>query len=207
LDDDAVYINGIKEGELLLSIHGDHNRLNALAAFTVAKENGLTTDKIMKGLKTFKGTGRRFELLGKYKTALVYDDYAHHPTEIQTTLKAAREKFGKQATILAIFQPHQYSRTLKLIDNFKECFNEANEILITDIYEARDTKEDKQAINGKILAEKINHSNCKHSGSLEETIKIIEQKASKYDLILTMGAGDVYQVSKYLAEVNELSSK
>ncbi|MFC1749358.1 UDP-N-acetylmuramate--L-alanine ligase [Pseudomonadota bacterium] len=185
-----------KIAKLNLSIPGDHNMMNALAAYALCGEFNVNEADVKKSLESFKGAARRFELKGKIGKTEIYDDYAHHPTAIKATLKAAREKFGPDAKILCVFQPHQYSRTYNLLEEFSESFSDADEVIISNIYGVRDSEEDMEKVDVETLVNKISehHDNASHGEGLENTARIVKEKINDYDFIFTMGAGDVWQI-------------
>ncbi|MDP2649286.1 MAG: UDP-N-acetylmuramate--L-alanine ligase [bacterium] len=194
---------GISLGEFNLGVSGEHNALNALGATVVALEIGIPLEKIKNTLKVFKGTKRRLEYVGKLPTgALLFDDYAHHPTEIQQTLKAFRQDFPK-SKIVCIFQPHTYSRTKKLFEDFICSFNNADEVAISNIYPSLREKPD-SSVSSKLLVEGISkfHKNVLFLPELKDVVEYIEQKAySKDVVVLTMGAGDIYKISQKLIPI------
>ena len=181
-----------------LKFPGKHNIENARVASAVAKLANIKEKEIIKSLKNFSGTWRRFDFKGKTKTGvLVYDDYAHHPTEVKATLKAFREKFPEKRLVV-IFQPHLFSRTKILLNEFAKSFKNADEIILAPIYAARE-KEDK-SIDSKMLAKKIKQES-KNVSALENLEKIahyLMAEAGKNDVIITMGAGDIYKVAEKL---------
>ena len=169
-----------------LLVPGQHNQRNAQAAIAVAKTVGISERLARRALASFRGTWRRFEYKGKTKKgALIYDDYAHHPTEIKATLVATREKFPHRR-IVVIFQPHLYSRTKLLFKEFTESFNDADEILILPIYAAREPKD--KTISSRILATAI--PRAIYTPNLSAVEKHLA-KTNRHDLILNLGAGDV----------------
>ncbi len=206
LKDSAVFQKGIQVGQLNLSIPGAHNRSNALAAFSVCRTLGIKADGIITSLNNYKGAARRFELVGTFKNGAVecdvIDDYGHHPEEIKATLQAAREKYGEKAHICVVFQPHQFSRTRLLFDEFVEALSSANTVIIPNIYEARDTEEDKKAVSAEKLVAALNKAgtNAIHSVDFEGAEKYILEHSKKFDLIITMGAGTVWKVAKSLCK-------
>jgi UDP-N-acetylmuramate--alanine ligase len=187
-------------GEFGLNVVGEHNALNATAAIAVCMEIGLSTTNIRKGLLSFKGLSRRFEFIGKLSTgALVYDDYAHHPTEIKTTLDSIKKAYPMKK-IVCIFQPHTYSRTNKLFEQFIKSFISADTVILSDIFpsfrEAKDLN-----ISSKNLADRISlvHKNTIYIPSLLDVVKYVDQKGYGSDyLIVTMGAGDINKVANEL---------
>lgn len=194
----AKIIDYTKEKELKLKVPGKHNIQNAQAVLAVAKVVNIKEQKIQELLKKYAGTWRRFEHKGRAKSgALIYDDYAHHPLEVQTTIKATREKFSKQK-IFIVFQPHLYSRTKFLLSDFAKSFNQADNIIVTDIYAARE-KNDK-SIHSKDLANKIkkfNPSVC-YLKNFDDIVKYLKKNTKEKDIIITMGAGDVYKIGEEL---------
>ncbi|MBU1177174.1 MAG: UDP-N-acetylmuramate--L-alanine ligase [Patescibacteria group bacterium] len=194
----AKIIDYTKENKLELKVPGSHNLCNAQAVLSVTKAVNIKKQKAERLLKEYAGTWRRFEYKGKTKlNALVYDDYAHHPSEVQTTIKATREKFPKQK-IFIVFQPHLYSRTKFLLNNFAKSFNQANDIIITDIYAARE-KNDK-SIHAKDLVNKIKKINpsVRYFKNFDDIVKYLKKNTKEKDIIIIMGAGDVYKIGEML---------
>ncbi len=177
-----------------ITLAGEHNKKNARAAFTVARIIGVSEEKIINSLNSFKGTWRRFEFKGKTALgATVYDDYAHHPTEVIATLAMTREMFP-QKKITAIFQPHLYSRTKDHIEHFAEAFKDADNVFITPIYAAREVFD--PSISSKIVAEKVlskHKGNVKSYEKFEDIAKALST-AGENDVIVIMGAGDIGSV-------------
>ena len=183
-----------------LSVFGDHNRLNSTAAFVVGLEVGLSKEKTIKSLIQFKGSRRRSEFVGLLSSgALVYDDYAHHPTEIKKTLKAFRENFPN-SKIVCIFQPHTYSRTKSLFEQFSSSFIDADTVVLTKIYSSLREKPD-PTVSMPDLAKKIEFNGKKSLflPELSDVIKYINnQSFDKNVILITMGAGDVYKINERL---------
>ncbi|MEK7544547.1 MAG: cyanophycin synthetase, partial [Patescibacteria group bacterium] len=182
-----------------LQIPGKHNQKNAALAAALGKYFGISQETIRKSLSNFAGTMRRFEYKGIFHhengQTKIYDDYGHHPVEIRATLQAAREKFPTEK-ILAVFQPHQFSRTKFFLEDFKTCFADADAVLIPNIYEARDATEDKEGMSKEILAQKIRESGKKVY--TEESEENIEKIAAAYEVVITIGAGNVWEIGKKL---------
>lgn len=184
---------------LKLSVPGAHNILNAQAALAVSKIAGIPRSTAIKYLAHFPGTWRRFEFKGKTRSgALVYDDYAHHPTEIKATLSAAREVIRKNKNsikkLIVVFQPHLYSRTKLLFKEFAKSFNDADELVLVPIYAARETN-DKTVSSAELAREvKKNGIDAKAVDSFEEAVQLLKGRSGKGYMILTMGAGDVYKI-------------
>jgi len=191
-----------KSGEktdLRLKVPGRYNLKNAAAAVVVSKFLGLELKQIQKGLYKFAGTGRRFEKVGlSPEGALVYDDYAHHPSQIRNVLAAAKEWFP-QKRLIALFQPHTYTRTKALFNQFAKSFDQADVALFIDIYaSAREEKDEK--ISSKALAKKTSQYKKEsfYVGSHQQAAQWIKKHTGSGDLILTLGAGDVFYIHKDL---------
>ena len=187
--------------KIKLGVPGIHNVSNSLAAIATGITLGCSINAIKNALKKFTGTHRRFELKGIVNNVKVIDDYAHHPTEIIATLKAAKNcSYGK---LWCIFQPHTYTRTISLIDNFSQAFTLADHVIITDIYAARE--KDTGIINSQTLTEKINsvYSNAIYIKDFQSIVAFLESKAQPGDLILTMGAGNIYEVGELFLKIKE----
>jgi len=181
-----------------LKIPGEHNIKNAQAAIVAAEILGVDSKKAENSLESFEGTWRRFEFKGETKNGvLVYDDYGHHPTEIKATIKGAREFFGGKK-IWCVFQPHLYSRTKLLLNDFGKSFGDADEIILADIYAAREPKD--EGINSKMLAEEItkNGGKARYMESFDKITGFLVENAKKGDVIITMGAGDVFKIGENL---------
>jgi len=199
--DNVVFKHGIPMVKLdQLDVPGEHNRMNALGAYVAAVTFGTRPEKAVKGIMNFKGTSRRFEFVGNLKTCHIYDDYAHHPSEIKATLQAAREKFP-HAKILAVFQPHQYSRTIALKEEFSHAFKLADHVAITDIYAARDSAEQMQKINGEELASVVSKNKSAEYVRFDNLETFMSKSSSSFDLIITMGAGDIWQKAHNLFRI------
>lgn len=182
-----------------LKVVGEHNLDNAQAAYAVANILNADLKKAKKSLENFEGTWRRFEYKGAMRNGvMVYDDYGHHPTEIQATLAGARQAFPN-GTIFCVFQPHLYSRTKLLMDDFAESFNEADAILVTDVYAARE-KDD--GTHSRDLVKKIQkfHRNVRYAASFGEVCEFLHAYACNGDMVLTMGAGDIHKVGDLLVK-------
>ncbi len=190
--------NGKEEIPVNLSVPGYHNVLNSLATIAIAKYYEIDNKAIIKSLTDFSGASRRFEYKGMVNGARVFDDYAHHPTEIKATIKSATELPHEK--ILVVFQPHTYSRTKSLWNEFLSAFNDADETLLLDIYAAREVF-DGETTSEK-LAEAINCEthNCKYIDSFENCVKYIKDNIKENDIVLTIGAGTVTKISDMLVE-------
>ena len=186
-------------GDLLqLRVPGKHNKANAKAALGVAEVLNIRLGTALTALNNFKGTWRRFEYKGIMETgALLYDDYAHHPTEIQSTIQAAKD-FFKNKKLIVVFQPHLYSRTKLLLDQFSRSFGGVEKIIVAPIYAAR---EDEAGVNSWLLAEKIraNNENAIPMYSFDEIKDHLRSYTTGDHVVFTMGAGDIYKVAEQLS--------
>jgi UDP-N-acetylmuramate--alanine ligase len=185
-----------REMQFEIEAFGEHNKSNASSAIAVAHTLGIDPKKAIESLKNFKGTWRRQELKGETKTgAIIYDDYAHHPTEIKATLDALRKKYPTEKIIIA-FQPHLYSRTRDHINEFADAFVNADKILLAPIYAARE--KDDGTISSQILRDEM----AKHSedvvafDTLSELQSYADETLSKGDIFVTMGAGNIYEIGE-----------
>jgi len=180
-----------------LSVFGEHNKLNAVAAFIVGLEVGLSKEQIEKGLLAFEGSKRRSEFIGTLSSgAQLFDDYAHHPTEIQKTLKAFREKFPN-SKIVCVFQPHTYSRTKSLFEQFSSSFTDVDTVILTNIYASLREKPD-LTISMQDLASKIGKK-ALFLPTLSDVVKYINNQDYKENaVVITMGAGDIYKINEKL---------
>ncbi len=177
-----------------LQVPGQHNVLNALAALIAANVANVKRETSIATLEKFSGVGRRFEIHGSFNGATLVDDYAHHPTEIRATLRAARQRFA-DARLVVLFQPHTFSRTRALLDEFVNAFEDADEILITEIYAARET--DDSGLSSRELVEQMN-KRARYVETLEEAEKMLRAELRAGDVLLALGAGDVNQVTAEL---------
>jgi len=188
----SVYLNDKKLGIIKLNMPGRHNVCNALAAVGVGLELNVQFKTIKKALAEFKGVHRRFEIRGTKKSITWVDDYAHHPTEIKMTLKAAKE--SAKGRVVALFQPHRYTRTRDLFKEFMSVFNEADVLIITDIYAAGE--KEIEGVNSQKLYQSIKeygHKDVTFFPKLSDAEKFLKNNLKKNDLFLTMGAGNVWK--------------
>lgn len=175
-----------------LAVPGLHNVSNLLAAVATCYSLGISKSAIITGLEKYKGTHRRLEDKGIVYGIRVMDDYAHHPTEIQASLSAARALATNR--LFCVFQPHTYTRTFELIDDFSRSFAHADTVIVTDIYAARE--KDTGLINSRVLNDRINMNtgNSVYLSKFDEIVKFLHDNATAGDLVITMGAGNVYQI-------------
>lgn len=184
-----IYFDGALYSHVKLSVFGMHNVYNALASACVAISFGITDgDVFANAASKFTGIKRRFELRCKLNEASVYDDYAHHPTEITATLSTAKKLC--RGRLIAVFQPHTYSRTKALFDDFASSLEGCDDVIIADIYPARET--DNLGMSSQLLANHI--SNGKYVGGFSEIAEYLKKTAHPDDLVIIMGAGDVNTV-------------
>lgn len=191
-----LVVDGVNMGRVELNVTGLHNVFNSLAAVAAALNMGVDIDKIKIGVRDYGGTERRFEHKGEFNGVTVIDDYAHHPDEIKATIDTAKVYPHKELWV--VFQPHTYSRTKALMDEFGTTLARADHIVITDIYAARE--KDDLGISGRDLADEISkyNKNVYYISEFEAIEKYLRKKCSKGDLLITMGAGNVVDISNSL---------
>jgi UDP-N-acetylmuramate--alanine ligase len=181
-------------GPIALKMPGRHNILNALAATAVALEAGIPFNLVRQALERFEGVQRRFTLRGEVGGVTVIDDYAHHPAEIRATLAAARESYGRR--VVAVWQPHRYSRTMDLRDEFMSAFNDCSMLLVMDVYAAGESAI--EGLDAQGLTRELGHHGhkgaiaCKDAASV---LEVLSARVRKGDVVLTLGAGDITQIS------------
>jgi UDP-N-acetylmuramate--alanine ligase len=185
-------------GQVSLRVPGLHNVYNALAAIAVGFELEVPFETIARALAEYAGVNRRFQFKGEEAGVLVVDDYAHHPTEIRATLAAA--KVGSAGRrIIVLFQPHRYTRTKDQMDEFARSFNNADVVLVSDIYAA--SEDPIEGVTAGALVDAVHrygHKNVRHVGTLEEATRAVIEEARAGDMVITLGAGSVYRVSDQL---------
>ena len=190
----------IFQGEIVsritLGVTGEHNVYNSLAAIAIAMELGVGFDGVMSGLGRFTGTDRRFEKKGEVGGVTIIDDYAHHPQEIRATLAAAKNYPHRK--LWCVFQPHTYTRTKAFLDQFAEALSAADEVILTDIYAARET--DTLGVSSRDVAERIEKlgTRAHYIPSFDEIETFILENCMNGDLLITMGAGDIVKVGEKL---------
>lgn len=192
----TVYKNNEPLFDVSLNTTGNHNILNALASICTSIVLNIPKEAIIKGLKDCNGAHKRFEYKGEFNGATIIDDYAHHPVEIKATLNTA--KLIKHNKTYCVFQPHTYTRTKTLFDEFIKCFDSSDELILMDIYAARE--KDTGLVSSDELGDAIRKTgmNCINVHSHEEAVDYLSSKVSPGDLILTVGAGDVVKVGEML---------
>jgi UDP-N-acetylmuramate--alanine ligase len=181
---------------------GAHNVLNATAALILAHELGATPATLAEGLRSFPGAGRRMELIADTAGVLVYDDYGHHPTEVRAALAAARQKVGERR-LWAVFEPHMYSRTALLLDEFSTAFTDADEVVVAEIFASRDTAEALRATSAAALADAVERASgvpAIATGDVDATTTYVAEHLRAGDAVLVMGAGKSYRIARGLAQ-------
>lgn len=195
-----VKSHGVPLGQFVIRVVGEHNALNALATLILGLELGLSIEKVKAGLQAFRGSKRRLEFIGDFRTgAKLYDDYAHHPTEIKTTLAALRKQYPRKK-IVCIFQPHTYSRTKQFFNQFITAFESVDTVLITDIFaSAREEVDPEVSSKQLVFAMSNRHKAAIYQPKLSDVVQYIKENRFRSDTILiTMGAGDVYTIHSEL---------
>jgi UDP-N-acetylmuramate--alanine ligase len=190
-----------KNVSVQLQVPGEHNVRNALSVLTVVDLMGLPLDEAALALKEFTGTGRRFEVQGEANGITVIDDYAHHPTEIRATLSAARARYD-QRRVWAVWQPHTYSRTQTLFDDFVRAFADADQVLVTEVYASREAKQD---FSSQQVVEKMDHPHARYVDGIESAANLLMNELRSGDVLIVLSAGDADQISaNVLSRLQEL---
>jgi len=194
-----VNTRGLLLGPFQLHVPGKHNLLNATAAVAIGVQLGISPEKIAAGLESFRGVDRRFQVKGVERGVTVVDDYGHHPTEIKATLQAAREcGYGR---VLVLFQPHRFTRTRDLMEDFATAFGDADSLQVLDIYAA--SEQPIEGVTGEALAARVREASGKlvaYAGSMEEAVARLAADARDGDVVMTMGAGNVSAAGGMLLE-------
>ena len=194
-----LMIQQVPSGEIRVRVPGEHNALNALAAIATAHELGIDLETTKAALQAFEGIQRRFQLRHEINDILIIDDYGHHPREIEATLRAA--KAGWPRRVIAIFQPHRYTRVRDLADEFHRCFYQADKLIVTDIYPAGESPI--EGIHAKNLYEGIlqhGHRDVTYIPDKADIAAFLASLVQPGDMVITLGAGDVWKVGDELAE-------
>lgn len=196
-----VSFKGKSLGEFRLRLPGIFNIYNALGAIGVSLLLGIPAEKIKTSLSEFSGLWRRFEQAGKYKRATIISDYAHHPIACKFTIEAAHQ-FYPRKKIIAVFQPHQHSRTKKLFKDFVAAFDGADLMILSEIFDVAGREKSDQDISSRDLAQAIRKRNKRvlYGGNLEETKELIVKNVKANDVVLVMGAGDIYKLANDLVK-------
>jgi UDP-N-acetylmuramate--alanine ligase len=199
----TLYWKGNKFGKLRLNVPGTHNIHNAMAAVATGLDLDIPPETILKALENYPGSGRRFELKKKINDIMIIEDYAHHPTEIKATLEATKRGWKRRA--VAVFQPHRYSRLSVLMKSFATSFNQADILIITEIYPAGETPI--TGISGQVLYEEIKqfgHKNVYFEPDMKKIAPLLGKIAQPEDIILIIGAGDIYKTIPDIVKTLEL---
>ncbi|GFI61379.1 UDP-N-acetylmuramate--L-alanine ligase [Clostridiales bacterium] len=193
-----IYFNNCFECRVSLRVPGRHNIDNALAAFAAAKYLNIENKYIVDGLEKYRGADRRFQYKGSFNSVTVIDDYAHHPAEVTATLSAAKNI--EKNKLWCIFQPHTYSRTYNLLEEFSSAFADADKIIVADIYAARES--DTGLINSQTLVQHIQAmgKDAVYVGDFDAIEAYVRKNCVPGDLLITMGAGDVYLIGENLVK-------
>lgn len=194
-----VYYQGEHVASLALSVPGRHNLINATMAVAACTACGQDPQAAAQAVGQFTGVDRRMTYVGTYNGATVIDDYGHHPTEILATLRALRERYNPKR-LFCVFQPHQASRTRLLLEEFGAAFKDADETIIPDIYFVRDSEADKQAVHSTDLVARINANGrrARHLPDFSNIVATLKQELQPGDLIVTLGAGTIWEVGRDL---------
>jgi UDP-N-acetylmuramate--alanine ligase len=187
---------------LELRVPGRHNVSNALAAVAVGLELDIGFPEIRDALGEFSGVSRRFQVKGTPRDIMVVDDYAHHPAEIHATLSAARDGFGRR--VIAVFQPHRYTRTQALLADFVEAFDLAHRVIVTEIYPAGEAPI--AGVSGRQIAEGITRRGrpeVRFVDGKDEVPEMVRELARPGDMVITMGAGDIWKACELIVRCLE----
>lgn len=195
--DFGICRGGSHVGDVGLRLRGRHNVLNALAAAALAGENGIPVARICRGLSRFRGLHRRLEVLGVHRGVLLVDDYAHHPTEVAAALQAVRE-MAPGRRLWCVFQPHQVSRTERLLDELAESLQNADKVFVAEIFRAREPPSQRGEVTAADLARLVRENGTQaaethHPG---EIARLLEAHVAPGDVLMTMGAGDIGRICR-----------
>jgi len=202
----TVQRQGVTLGKVTLNIPGVHNAVNALAVIALGSEIGVPFEKMAAALATFRGAKRRFEVIYESEKNLIVDDYGHHPTEIAATLATART--GSYKRIIAIFQPHRYTRTQALREEFGRAFDLADHVFVADIYPA--SEKPIPGVSGQTIVDEMiahGHPSASHVSDLNKIHQVAASVLEEGDLIITLGAGNIHEASKRLAKDLQTKSR
>ena len=196
-----IYINQEYIFKVNINVPGNHNVLNSLASFALSYQLKLDLEEIKSGLNAYVGVKRRFDKKGYYNKAIIIDDYAHHPTEIINTIKTAKNL--KHNKLFVVFQPHRFSRTKNLMDEFSVSFNEVDQLILTDIYAA--SEEPIPEVNSKKLYNLVKQNNKNNSDfnvqyiqNFNDILSFLKKELNPDDILLTIGAGNIYEIGEKL---------
>jgi UDP-N-acetylmuramate--alanine ligase len=202
-------VNGCHSGQVLhrgnlvatlkLAVAGEHNLFNATAAVAACAACGVDPAAAAEALGGFTGVDRRMTEVGRYNGATVVDDYGHHPTEIRATLKALRERYQPRR-LFCVFQPHQHSRTRFLLNDFATSFAAADETIVPDIFFVRDSEAERSRVSAADLVDRVsrNGQHARHLPRFDAIVDYLRGEVGEGDLVVTMGAGNVWEIGKEL---------
>ena len=195
-----VSLNEESLGEFEINLIGKHNVLNATAVILACHKLNLDLEKVRQALQNFQGISRRFEIIGERNGAILIDDYGHHPEEIKATLKGAREIYPEK-NIIAVFHPHSYSRTEALLQEFSQSFDDADQVIVLDIYGS--AREYSGSVNSNDLVKlinKYNHNKAEYIPTISEVVEYLQDKIGANDIVLCIGAGNGREVAEKLRQ-------
>ncbi|MEK7598531.1 MAG: UDP-N-acetylmuramate--L-alanine ligase [Patescibacteria group bacterium] len=196
----SVEFLGKDLGEFETQLVGDHNLLNVAAVIAVCHKLKLDMEKVREAIRQFRGTSRRFEYIGQRNGAILIDDYGHHPEEVRVTLKATREIYPDK-NIIAVFHPHSFSRTETFLQDFAQSFDSASEVIVLDIYgSARENTGNVSSQNLVDLINKYDRGKAQYIPTIDETVDFLKEKIGENDVVLCIGAGNVFEVAEKLEE-------
>jgi UDP-N-acetylmuramate--alanine ligase len=200
----TVVYKGTPVAELQLAVAGAHNLFNATMAVAACHACGIEPSRAAEALASFTGVDRRMTVVGSCNGATVMDDYGHHPTEIRATLAALRERYQPKR-LFCIFQPHQHSRTRFLLEDFASSFEAADETIVPDIYFVRDSESERQRVSSQDLVDRVvaNGQKARHLPAFADIVQYVREQAAEGDLIVTMGAGNVWEIGRDLVGSTE----
>ncbi|MHC4619642.1 MAG: UDP-N-acetylmuramate--L-alanine ligase [Planctomycetota bacterium] len=202
-----VYHDAELLGSTSIALPGRHNVLNALAVVAIAVTAGLDHRPVLRAIPDFVGVDRRLTFKGRFKRIMVLDDYAHHPTEIKASLEAMRQRY-RPKRIWCVFQPHQYSRTRFLLDDFADSFRLADVTVVPEIYFVRDSRQAKKEVNARILVQRLQNNGAKalFIDGFGPICDYLQENVTPGDLVVTMGAGDIWKVAdEYIQRIRRNS--
>jgi UDP-N-acetylmuramate--alanine ligase len=186
-------------GNVKLNVPGIHYACNALAAVCVGLELGVESDVIVKALNSYSGVQRRFQIIDEIKDVLIIDDYAHHPTEISATLTSLKNNDNRR--IISVFQPHRYTRTKAMARKFGMCFDDADIVVVTNIYPAGE--EPIEGVDASLIVKSLiesGHSQVMFLQTFDEIIEFLYEIVTPGDIVVTLGAGDIWKVGVRLVD-------
>ena len=193
-----AYLENELIGRIALSVPGKHNVLNALAVLAALDYLGIDPKGAIAPLQTFKGAGRRFDIKYNQEGILLVDDYGHHPTEIAVTLSAAKDRYPNKK-IWAVWQPHMYSRTLELLHRFEEAFGNADQVIVTNVFAAREQVRPEFSVKEQIV-DHLHHQNARAICELDQVASTLLQELGSNDVVIVFSAGDATQINQTLIQ-------